>query len=86
MNAAFLPYPPGTTPQNIRLVMPQCDAQRVGIYLCDKPGQDKRCHHSAKFLVGERNLCTRHAEIAALAYLMGQTEAAAASTVEHHPV
>lgn len=74
MKAAYLAFPPGTTPQNVRLMMPQCEAPRVSVYLSDRAGTSKQCHHSAKFSVGGKNLCTRHAEIAALAHLMGVTD------------
>lgn len=49
---------------------PQCEAQRTGTYANDTAATDKRCSHSSKFVVGGRHLCLRHAEIAALVYLL----------------
>lgn len=52
----------------------QCEAQREGRYLNDTPETNKRCAHSAKFVVDGKRLCQRHAGQAALRYLMGKTE------------
>jgi hypothetical protein len=48
----------------------RCEAIRVGTYYCDTPTTDKQCKHHAKAVVGGKYLCLRHAEIAALTYLL----------------
>ncbi len=50
--------------------MPQCEAKRTNIYANDTPDTDKRCTKSARFKVGGKCYCLRHAEIAALSILL----------------
>lgn len=52
--------------------LPPCDALRKSPYANDKPDTDRRCKWSAKYRIGNRNLCTKHAGPAALAVLLGE--------------
>jgi hypothetical protein len=48
----------------------QCEANREGRYANDGKDTNMRCTHTAKFVVLDRRLCTKHAEVAALRILL----------------
>lgn len=54
--------------------LPPCDAMRKLTYANDKPDTNRRCKWSAKYRIGGRNLCQKHAGPAALAILLGEQE------------
>lgn len=50
----------------------QCEATREAKYHNDRPTTDRRCQLSARFEVGGRLLCSKHAGVAALNILLGE--------------
>jgi hypothetical protein len=50
--------------------LPQCEALRTGSYANDKKGVKYRCEVSAKYRIGGRNLCGKHAQSIALQMLL----------------
>ena len=56
-----------------RMLLPQCEVQRKGVYANDTPQTDKQCNFRGIFVIDGANLCRRHAGIIALDILLKAT-------------
>lgn len=65
-----------------RLHTPQCEATRRNSYANDTAETDRQCKFAAKYEVGGKYLCEKHARSEALSILLRQQKAADARRSE----
>lgn len=64
-----------TVPSHLtRLRLPRCEAVRKAVYLSDTDKSDKRCTHSAMYVLDGKNYCGRHAGSIALMFLLKEPQ------------
>ena len=52
--------------------LPQCESMRMNSYFNDRPDTDKQCKHSARYEIGGKHYCQKHAGMVALDFLLRQ--------------
>ena len=59
----------------LKLDRPRCEAIRSYNYGNETGATDRRCKHLAKYEIGEKQLCEKHASMEALSILLNKLDA-----------